>query len=246
MTDVSPPAVVRLEWDSAFFGFEIGRLDRTGTGEELDNALRVADASGIDCSYLLVPGTDSPELAVAQSRGFRVVDVRVVLERPLDTTMLERDGGTRSAEAGDRDWVLDLARRRFDHSRFVADASFGPDAGAELFARWAERGFDDPDRGVVVLDDAVGFVVTGRSGTTGSIELITAAEHAPQGTGGRLLDGAHHALVSAGCDAVDVVTQATNVPALRLYERCGYRVTRSSYWLHRWRPDRPDRSPRDR
>jgi dTDP-4-amino-4,6-dideoxy-D-galactose acyltransferase len=246
VNDAGAPAVDRLEWDSEFFGVEIGRLDRTGSDAEIGEALRAADASGIDCSYLLLAGTDSAGLAIAQGRGFRVVDVRVVLERPLDAAMAERDGGTRPAETGDRDWVLDLARRRFDHSRFVADPSFGPDAGAELFARWAQRGFDDADRGVIVLDDAAGFVVTGRSGNTGSIELITAAEHAPKGAGGRLLDGAHRAFVSAGCDAVDVVTQATNVPALRLYERCGYRVTRSSYWLHRWRPDRNDRSPRGR
>lgn len=246
MTDSAAPAVTRLEWDSAFFGFEIGRLDRSGTDAELAAAVHDADAAGIDCSYLLLPGTDAFGLAAAQDHGYRVVDVRVVLERSLDATAAERDGGTRPAAEEDRNWVLDLARRRFDHSRFVADASFGPNAAAELFARWAERGFGDPERTVHVLDDAAGFVVTSRTGKTGSIELITAAEHAPKGAGSRLLDGAHRAFLVAGCDAVDVVTQATNVPALRLYERCGYRVTRSSYWLHRWRPDRTDRLPRGR
>lgn len=38
----------------------------------------------------------------------------------------------------------------------------------------------------------------------------------------------------ARMNKVMVVTQGHNVPAQRLYQRHGYRTTKTSLWLHRW------------
>lgn len=236
---VEAPGVVRLGWDSDYFGVEVGRLAASGPIEGMAEAVAAGDAEGIECTYLLVPGDDAARLAAAQALGFRVVDVRTELaranDRPADAS---RPVAGRTADAGDAPWVEDLAGGRFGHSRFVADGRFSAEAAHGLFRRWVQRGFAAATQDVLVLPDRAGFVIVGRDGERGSVELIATAASAPRGSGSGLLDLAHARLAASGCTAVDVVTQATNVPALRLYERAGYRVTAASYWLHRWRSER--------
>jgi ribosomal protein S18 acetylase RimI-like enzyme len=39
---------------------------------------------------------------------------------------------------------------------------------------------------------------------------------------------------SRGLESVRVATQVTNIPALRLYEGCGFRAADAKVWFHRW------------
>jgi ribosomal protein S18 acetylase RimI-like enzyme len=41
---------------------------------------------------------------------------------------------------------------------------------------------------------------------------------------------------------IDVVTQGSNVAAVRAYEAAGFRLSRSEVWLHRWADEQ--RAPR--
>jgi ribosomal protein S18 acetylase RimI-like enzyme len=243
---VGVPAVARLPWDTDYFGFEVGRLEGAGDRDRMASALAAGDAAGIECTYLLVPGDDHRRLAAAQELGFRVVDVRTELARPVQPQ--DRDGAGPGSIAGPDDaaWVEELAAGRFAHSRFVADGRFPLEAAHGLFRRWVQRGFSSAGQEVLVLPERAGFVIVGCDGRRGSIELIAAGPSAPRGSGAALLQIAHRHMLEAGCTVADVVTQATNVPALRLYERAGYRVTASSYWLHRWRSERHAPPPRGR
>lgn len=234
------PEVTRLGWDSDYFGVAIGRLDHVGPAGPTGEALAAADRSGIECIYALVPGDDTLALATAQGFGFRVVDLRVTMGRPVQE-VVDADPAGACGPARDEDygWVEMVAGRRFTHSRFAADGRFPAPAVAGLFERWVARGFSSPDREVLVERGRGGFVIVGLDGAVGSIELIATAEGAPRGTGRALVDAVDRDLSFRGVPEVDVVTQGSNVPALRLYEGCGFRVTRSEYWLHRWRSEQP-------
>jgi ribosomal protein S18 acetylase RimI-like enzyme len=228
-----PGYVERLDWDSAFFGLEVGRV-RDGV-RDLPAAAAEAREAGLDCVYCLLPGADAEAQWAAQEAGFRVVDVRV--ELAADGLAGGADAGAVAATADDRPWLLDLARARFTASRFFADPHFGRQRAAALYAAWVERGLDSPDRAVVVLPERRGFVVCGFAdgGAEGVIELITAAPGA-QGAGAALMSGAHALFHARGCARASVVTQAANVAALRRYEASGYRVRRTDVWLHWWAP----------
>lgn len=234
-------AIETLAWDSEFFGISIGRAG--ADTHDFAAVAAEADAKGCDCIYLLLSAADSERVGAAQAEGFRVVDVRVEL-RAGTVAVTDSQHGCRAADASaDADWLKSVASQRFRYSRFYSDHNFPRDAASRMFEAWADRGLTDLGRHVVVLDDHVGFVICGRDtdASEGVIELIATSANAAPGTGQRLMNGGHEWFAAQGLQSASVVTQAANVPALRLYERFGYRVSRSSIWLHRWRPGLADR-----
>ncbi len=228
-----------LPWDTEFFGFPIGRI--SPHAGDFAAAAAEADGAGYRCTYLLVEGVGSNRLIDAQRAGFVMVATRAELrlqQLAAVSDLGSQSGLTRPAERGaDREWVRELARIRFGTSRFYTDPGFGPDQAGRLFEAWVDRGLADPERHVIVLDDAAGFVICGvdRPSREGVIELIaTAAER--RGGGQLLIAAAHRWFHDQDLQTASVVTQSENIAALRLYEQAGYRMCSFGYWLHRWAP----------
>ena len=72
--------IEHLAWDTAHFGVPIGRI----AGSTVSAADVVeADQLGLRCLYLLVQATDSRAVGAAEALGFRLIDERVTLGRPL-------------------------------------------------------------------------------------------------------------------------------------------------------------------
>ena len=87
-----------------------------------------------------------------------------------------------------------------------------------------------------------GYVSFGPSaegnGTIGLIGVAPAARGA--GVGRRLVARAASELFDAGSSRISVITQAGNAPAMRLYQSCGFTVSRLGFWMHWHRePRRP-------
>jgi dTDP-4-amino-4,6-dideoxy-D-galactose acyltransferase len=225
-----------LAWDTEFFGFPIGRV--AADSHDLRAAAVEADSSGYRCTYLLVEAAEGARLVAAQHAGFVVVGTRAELAAELSDTPIAADDNadTRVADrASDETWMRALARSRFGLSRFGVDPRFGPDSAARLFEAWVDRGWDGPERHVIALDDAGGFVICALDSETreGVIDLIATAPDV-KGGGAALVASSHRWFHDERVRTASVVTQGDNIAALRLYERAGYRMRSHAYWLHRW------------
>ncbi len=102
----------------------------------------------------------------------------------------------------------------------------GTFAAADLRARQAESWWDPA--GLIVAEDAaglVGFHWTKRhDAATGEVYVIGVHPRAHgRGLGGALLDAGLAHLAGAGCERVILYVESDN-PAVRLYERAGFRV----------------------
>jgi len=129
------------------------------------------------------------------------------------------------------------------YSRFHCDPRFPRDKFEELYRIWIERSVRRELADVVlVARDAteptsglLGMVTVSAAEAAGSIGLIAVAEMARgRGVGRRLIEAAH--VWMRQCDAVEgrVVTQRANLPACRLYERAGYRLSTVEHYYHFW------------
>jgi undecaprenyl-phosphate 4-deoxy-4-formamido-L-arabinose transferase len=235
----SPEGICRiLDWDSEFWGFPVARV----VPERIDTAAagqveRWCEEHGVACAYLLAGADDAETAAAAESVGFTPVDTRVTLERPAGLPSVERqpaDGlEIRAARAGDEAALMGLARQAHGDTRFFFDRHFSSARAVEMYAAWVSRGFaEDPLRLLVAERDGspVGYVLV----KPDSVEIdLIAVDGASRGGGiGRAL--VEEAIGGSPDGGVRVVTQARNVPALRLYESCGFRVTKTETWYHRW------------
>lgn len=236
----SPPCVF-LPWDSSFFGVRIGRVDTGTLNPDQAAALEEwAVAEKIRCVYWLADGTDAPSLSVAARTGFKFVDTRIDLaQRPLPTHAPTAGLGVRPARADDKLALKAIARRSQRDTRFYKDDSFPAGRADDLYAEWIERDMREHHVFVAPAPDGTvaGFVSCQVDEVVGlnRIGLLAVdAAHAGQGRGRSLVDHALAWSAAQGCTEARVATQATNIPALRVYQASGFRIAGTGIWYHRW------------
>jgi ribosomal protein S18 acetylase RimI-like enzyme len=220
-------SVERLSWDSEFFGTPIGRADLSRVG--IGDVIRDARAGRFACVYLTVPG-DRRDLVSASIRiGGRFVALREELAASLP---LERAAATdaRLAAAGDREVVQALARRLAPQSRFAADPRFGLERSASMYAAWADRCLDAGKVAMAAQNE--GFVgVTTDDGRADVALVYVEASASGRGLAKTLIA---KALDASAAGRARVVTDVSNLRALRVYQSLGFKPIAVDAVLHLW------------
>jgi len=233
-----------LAWDSEFFGRSIARFDGACyTRADAAATRRFCTEHGIDCVYILLDATDRAGIAAAHDCGATFVDVRMTFETPQasagDPSGPDVPGGIRPATEDDLPKMRRLAATSHRHSRFYADSHFDADRVDLLYQTWIEKSCHGGADAVFVIDaagEAAGYVTCHLGDdATGRIGLIAVRpDLRGRGTGARLLRAVDGWFNGAGCRSWRVATQASNVPALRVYESYGLRTAAVQVWFHLW------------
>lgn len=234
-----------LDWDSAFWGFPIARLNaRSLTNEGLVECLAWCHDHDIRCLYFAATGTCAKTLALAANNGFRFVDVRIDLAVQIaglaKMPAYPEQISVRHATQADSATLREFASGAHRDSRFFKDSRFDPERAAELYADWIRR---DLSEHVVLtctssdnISRSLGYITCQRTDSReGRIGLLgVSSQFRRQGAGRALLTAAIDWFGRNNMDTVRVATQGTNVPALRLYETHGFRCDSVHIWFHRW------------
>lgn len=229
-----------LPWDSSFFGVEIARLvPERLSGAVLAQALEWCAAHRIKCLYFLADPNDRQTIELAEAGGFHLVDIRVTLECGMADAEGSESGGIRLYQPGDLDRLKAIARTSHTDSRFFFDAHFPVPRAQALFECWIERSCEGWAQAVFVAEVdgvAAGYTTCHLNPNgAGSIGLVGLAPEAQgRGLGRSLVRAAVAYLQRQQAARITVVTQGRNVRALRLYQRCGFRVESVRLWYHRW------------
>ena len=140
MTRAADPAPCRLlDFDSDFFARRIARVTTPRLGAS--DAQRVRDfvrAESIDCLYYLAEIGDRESIRCAEGLGFRLVDVRVTIARPLSEPGLPepalRPGAVRRCAPQDVPALAEIARVSHRDSRFYSDPHLSDARCDDLYA----------------------------------------------------------------------------------------------------------------
>lgn len=234
-----------LEWDSNFFGVRVGIVNGLLLTEaSLADILQWCATERIRCLYFSADGRSPETLALAFLGGFQFVDVRLDLEYRLAPLSLPnvQPGKIRVAQHSDLTALQQIARVSHYDTRFFKDRFFTSKRAEDLYAEWIRR--DLQMHTVFVADCAstagpVGYITcqVDSVSKTGRIGLLAVdGRFTGQGIGGALVRAAHTWFSTQGCTAIKVATQASNIPAQRLYQAAGFRTLNSIIWFHRWFP----------
>jgi ribosomal protein S18 acetylase RimI-like enzyme len=243
MSGVATDDCELLPWDTEHFGVTIARA-RTPrlTAEATARIDAWCRERGVACLYFSCEPGDRDSVRAAEAGRFQLVDMKTTFFRalPAGAPVAARPAGPRRAVAADADWVASLARASFVDSRFYFDGGFELERCHRLYERWARKAMGDPAQAVWLAQAdgrPSGFVTceVDAAARVGSIGLIAAApEWRGRGVGDELVGCAVGHFAGAGMNAVRVVTQARNLKAVRLYERCGFVVEDLRLVYHRW------------
>lgn len=230
-----------LPWDTGHFGVRIGRLHADRFDADTAAAVRAwVRAERVRCVYWLAGLGRADSIRRAQEAGFRAVDVRVTLDADADAlAAASPQRGVRRLVPADVARVARLSRTAFRDARFHRDGRFDRARCDRLYEIWARK--------ECAADDCVVLVRGPRGAPTGFVTLrldpaavgrvglvAVAAAGRGRGTGLALVRTALARARDRGAAAVSVVTQGSNVAAIRTYERAGFRVRTTELWLHCW------------
>lgn len=247
-----------LPWDSAQLRIGAARIDHlvaSGSYQEqlaikeslLSSALREMSVRNVRHVSIRVDASDLSGLHVVEKAGFITVDSLLTFAIDLSKHhrgVPETDFRIRLATAADADTAAALARDAYVYDRFHSDPSISSTLANELHATWIHNSCTGKAADAVLLAEdqsgLLGFVTCSlkremtlrTSRMSGTIVLVATAA----GAGGR---GVGYATTMAallwfrwqGCEHITVGTQLRNIPAARLYQRCGFSLVGSSISL---------------
>jgi ribosomal protein S18 acetylase RimI-like enzyme len=237
-----------LLWDSEFFGLPIGRVIPSHLDEgSITTLLAEGQAEGVRCLYFEADSNDPVTVAVAERHGFHLVDVRVVLEHPFDHRPAPAPRFPISAElviGPPRDDELgrlqDISAQIGLTSRFSFDKNFGVERSERLYRLWIEKAIQGMADVVLVArwqptGDAVGLITCTLRDRTAHIQLAGVHfDHRQRSVGTGLVQVALDWAKVQGAHKMQVVTQARNVPAQRLYQQMGFFTRSMTLYYHKW------------
>jgi dTDP-4-amino-4,6-dideoxy-D-galactose acyltransferase len=232
-----------LEWDSAFFGLTIARVN----SNRLDarTAAQVLDwcrDKQVGCLYFLADCNHAETLRLAEKNGFYLTDIRVTYEHSLRglQEQAEADPGIRMAVAQDLEVLRGMVSSSYRDSRFYYDGHFPQEACDRLYETWIENSLSGYARAVLVKGapgQPEGFVTcdTPPAEAIGKIGLVgVSSSTRGRGIGQALVLASLNWFAGQGMKSVQVVTQGRNIPAQRLYQKCGFLLSEARFWYHCW------------
>lgn len=235
-----------LDWDSAFFGLRIARLngDRLSPAD-LPAMLRWCADERIDCLYFLADSRCPETIETAETAGFGLKDLRMTYEWKSSLGVIgirpqigERVA-VRSFREADLEALVPIARTAHTDSRFFFDRRFDREKAALLYETWLRKAC--AGTGTQVLVGEAGGVPAGYLSCElsdegeGQIGLVAVApQFHGQGLGRAMIEAALEWFSGRGATAIRVVTQGRNVAAHRFYQSAGFLTRGIESWHHKW------------
>jgi len=231
-----------LDWDTHFFGIAVARIcPPVMSPKELESTLDALRKNGVQLVYW--PSDSLMDDTVVRSWGGNLVDRKTTYFADLKRIALGL-GSVPSAvfpyHAGmDIVPFVELAIQSGRYSRFSVDPRFPREKFEQLYKHWIIQSLQKKmAKEVLVVQEkgrTVGMVTLRETLGRGDIGLIAVqSEHRGKGYGTQLVRAAQHWYLDHGYVHAQVVTQGDNVPACRLYEKCGYSVEKIQFFYHFW------------
>lgn len=234
----------KLDWDSAFFGMNIGYISCLRLTPNIERHLKkFIRREKIDLVEYLCNCHDRESVATAERNGYSFVDIRITLEQFLDDRPAVSRPGYEVRKGTDRDIkaLQQIATGIYRHSRYFFDENFDRDKAINFYVNWVEKAirgeFDDFAYVLYDRQKPIGFCTIRRLSKNSAIIGLFGLhlEYVGAGLGRYLLNSVLQKLKAQDkIDYVEVVTQGRNYEAQRLYQRCGFITKSTEMWYHKW------------
>lgn len=194
--------------------------------------------------YTKVPVTSTTQISKLTDCGFHVVDVNLLFSYQYNETGLRSMDSSHvkieNCNQSDEDELLCIAESNFIYSRFHLDPNISKQTADKVKRNWVENNCSGKrgDRLLVakINEKPVGFlavIISKWANQTCAIIDLIGVDSSIQGKGiGTALVSFFQNEYGKRYPNLLVGTQAANIPSVRLYEKCGFRLCESKYVLH--------------
>ncbi len=249
-----------LAWDSKMYGFPAAKLDfLLANGEDsdevkqslLDETLARARSRGIRHFIARADAGDQSTMRVLEQSKFEIVDGIQTFSLRLPANLNgwhdpENAAETRLFEESDLAQVLEIARSSYVFDRFHADGAIANATADRINEEWLANSCKGSaaDAVLVAVDGprVLGYATCkidretreGLGVAFGTIVMVaTAGNTRNRGVGKACTAAAIRWFQNQNVDVVLVGTQLLNIPAARLYEKCGFQTVSNTVTLRK-------------
>lgn len=230
--------VKKLEWDSDFFGYNVGKLNIIGDDNSNWNIEKLKKSAE---EYRLVYIFSKTKI---HETKIKLVDQKVTYTQKLNPNVLEKSIHQNiinfNPETHKIENIEELALISGTYSRFNTDANFTNHEYVKLYKQWILNSINDPlDTDVLIYQlsqKILGFVtLEHKDNDFANIGLVAVSKKARgKGIATMLIEACKKLAVEREKKFLQVVTQGDNKPAIRLYEKCQFEKSDLTYIYHFW------------
>lgn len=226
--------VTRLDWDSDFFGYSVGKI-------EIDdiNELPIGQED-YRLTYIFskkrIPELEE-ELVDQKATFFQELNIGAE-KTNLPCEIVEFKHESHSYEE-----LLKLTYDSGVFSRFNLDKKFDNQEYEKLYKKWIDNSLNSSSNYKVYVafdgNNLLGFITLGRKGNDlGDLGLLAVSPKARgRGIAKSLIEYCKIKSTEMGFNSLQVVTQLNNSPATKLYENAGFYLKDLIFIYHIWNHD---------
>ena len=229
-----------LTWDTKFFEIQTGRIIPTSLQENhLASILTEMRQKGFQLVYW---ASDHQYAYDLQPYSGILVDKKTTFEINLQNINLDSMPLPKTEPYSSSlpfSQLEKLAIQSGFFSRFARDNSFPHEKFTALYKTWIRKSVSGEMANEVLVirknNHIAGMITLSNKNGVGDIGLISVDEEfRGRKFGQQLVYDAQRWFIQNGCHTAHVVTQGDNLPACRLYEKCGYQKIKIEFYYHFW------------
>ncbi len=230
----------KLEWDSNHFGINIANLDSNILDlNDIDYVIKEAAQQGIKCIYCLVDPNNLDLIHCLSDYNFRFIDIRVLFKLKILSIDINLELKLEFASSRDLATISYWVGSFHHDSRFFKDKNFDLLKVQKMYSIWTNN-FINSDTGAILVykENSVllGYIIVSIGfNNKGKIELIGVSEnYRGKGIGEKLINLSVKWFIDKKVEEISVVTQGSNISAMRLYSKTKFLPSEVNNWYHYW------------
>ena len=228
--------IKQLNWDTEFFGYKVGQIIMSNNKKFSASAFQTYVND-----YKLIYVLSSEKVAV---NGLKLVDKKVTFQQKTsikDDLNKNPSAKIESFKEGVHDYesLKKLALSSGENSRFKIDENFKNNEYSKLYNQWINNAvYKDKAMDILIYRDKeiLGFTtIEKKSKYLAVIGLVAVSEQERgKGIASKLIESSINRAFELGFKTIQVATQFENIPAMRLYEKCDFKIKDITYIYHYW------------
>lgn len=227
--------VQKLDWDSDFFGYNVGKLVQSE-----DDAFSLDEFLKESQNFKLVYVFSKKALEYNQ---LNLLDEKVVFHFDLKHWESKSKNDQLSSFRYTAEGYQQLKQLSLEsglYSRFKRDENFSDQDFEKLYLQWIENLAIKKEAFEIIVyvesNEILGFAsLNSISENTANIGLVAVSDKARgKGIGSQLMEEAKNIAALNGFKSVEVVTQLQNQAAVGLYKKCDFEIKSITNIYHYW------------
>lgn len=229
------------EFDTDILGFTVAKIidipfnDKTAIRNGIENLLKELSKKNIRYITYRVKANDFLAISTLEEMGFLLVDGLISLEINTVICADKKNPLIRIATIKDMLQLEELSLGAFSLTRYYTDPLIKKENADKIYLQWVKNSLTGEVADLVLVHEVNnklnGFVALQRHG---HIPLIAVAEEMRgKGIAKQLIESTYEYFTTWKANKIKIETQVVNVPALRAYISCGFKIV-DAYLTFRW------------